>query len=147
MHITLITVGHIKTPSLAALAAEYEKRLRPLLKLEQETIKDSTLEKETGKVRSLLEKYPEEQVFLLDESSKTFTSVEFSSFLHKKTENGEHLIVVIAGAEGFADELKEKYQKISLSPMTFTHEFAQVIFLEQLYRAQMILSGKPYHKE
>jgi 23S rRNA (pseudouridine1915-N3)-methyltransferase len=58
------------------------------------------------------------------------------------------MVFVIGGAFGFSKEVFERAnQKISLSKMTFSHQLVRVIFLEQLYRAQTILKGEPYHHE
>ena len=82
------------------------------------------------------------RTYILDPDGKEFTSEEFSKLI-SKTE--EKLIFIIAGAEGFTDDVKNKIKRISLSKMTFTHEMAQLLFVEQLYRSFTIIKGKKYH--
>ena len=59
--------------------------------------------------------------------------------------DGANLVLVIGGALGWPTEFLEKYQAISLSALTFPHELARVILLEQLYRGLLIKAGKEYH--
>lgn len=58
----------------------------------------------------------------------------------------KRLIFLVGGAYGFSNEIyKKANEKLSLSKMTFTHQMIRLFFLEQLYRADQILQGKPYH--
>ena len=57
------------------------------------------------------------------------------------------LNMAIGPADGFSSEMKEKYPSISLSMMTFPHEMAAVMLMEQIYRACEINRGSPYHRE
>jgi 23S rRNA (pseudouridine1915-N3)-methyltransferase len=145
MHITLITVGQLKNKALEELATTYIQRLGN--RFYSHAIKDSTREKEEAQIEKFLSKHAEEAIFLLDEGGRLFDSVSFAKELEFLQSQGKHLIFVIAGAEGFSTTLKKKYQLLSLSPLTFIHEMAQVLLLEQLYRAETIMAGKPYHKE
>jgi 23S rRNA (pseudouridine1915-N3)-methyltransferase len=88
-----------------------------------------------------------EQLILLDENGKQFSSVEFSEFLQQKFNlGGKGIAFVVGGAYGFSDEVyKMAVTKISLSKMTFSHQMIRMIFFEQLYRAMTILKGEPYH--
>jgi 23S rRNA (pseudouridine1915-N3)-methyltransferase len=88
-----------------------------------------------------------EQIILLDENGKQFSSVEFSDFLQQKFNQGSKgLVFIVGGAYGFSDEVyKASVSKISLSKMTFSHQMIRMIFFEQLYRSMTILKGEPYH--
>lgn len=88
-----------------------------------------------------------EQLYLLDEHGKTFTSEQFSAFLQQRFNQGGHaLTLVIGGPYGFSDELYEAATgKISLSSLTFSHQMIRMILFEQLYRGMTILRGEPYH--
>ena len=90
-----------------------------------------------------------EQLYLLDERGKTFSSVGFSEFLSASfNAGGKALVFVIGGAYGFSDEVYgQAAGKISLSEMTFSHQMIRMIFFEQLYRAMTIQRGEPYHHQ
>jgi 23S rRNA (pseudouridine1915-N3)-methyltransferase len=90
-----------------------------------------------------------EQLYLLDERGKTFSSVGFSEFLSARfNAGGKALVFVIGGAYGFSDEVYgQAAGKISLSEMTFSHQMIRMIFFEQLYRAMTIQRGEPYHHQ
>lgn len=79
---------------------------------------------------------------LLDEKGKMFDSLEFSKFLKEK----DSIDFLIGGSYGVSTEIKEKASLLlSLSRMTFTHEIARLLLLEQIYRAMTILKGQEYH--
>ena len=86
---------------------------------------------------------------LMDENGSYFSSVKFSEWLNQKLNEGTRsLVFVIGGAFGFSKEVYERSNYIiSLSKMTFSHQLVRIIFLEQLYRAQTILKGEPYHHD
>jgi 23S rRNA (pseudouridine1915-N3)-methyltransferase len=86
-------------------------------------------------------------LILLDEKGKSFSSVLFSQFLQKKMNSGlKTLVFVIGGPYGFSNEIYQRANgKISLSPMTFSHQMVRLFFIEQLYRGFTILRNKPYH--
>lgn len=88
-------------------------------------------------------------VILLDEYGKQYTSREFAARIdHWMNTSVKQLHFVIGGAYGFAPEIHERANgKISLSKMTFTHQMIRLFFVEQLYRADQILQGKPYHND
>jgi 23S rRNA (pseudouridine1915-N3)-methyltransferase len=90
-----------------------------------------------------------DELILLDEKGKEFSSVEFARFLEKKMLGGvKTLVFFIGGPYGFSpDVYRAAASKISLSKMTFSHQMSRLIFTEQLYRALTILKGEPYHHE
>ena len=90
---------------------------------------------------------PGDDLILLDEKGKTFTSVLFSQWIEKQMNAGSKRIVfVVGGPYGFSKEVYDKCKsKISLSEMTFSHQMIRLIFVEQLYRAFTIIKGEPYH--
>ncbi|MHB1278082.1 MAG: 23S rRNA (pseudouridine(1915)-N(3))-methyltransferase RlmH, partial [Bacteroidia bacterium] len=85
----------------------------------------------------------------LDENGKSYRSVDFASQIERWSVQGiDTLVFVIGGAYGFSEEVYERSNaKMSLSPMTFSHQMVRLIFLEQLYRACSINKGEPYHHE
>lgn len=150
--ITILAIGKIKEPYFFEAANEYLKRLKPyakirIVELEPEPFNNSNKEKvrkiETEKLVSFLKKQEHARVFILSEHGKGMDSHEFAELLDKEN---NRTIFVFGGSLGFDRDILEKYQnRISLSPMTFPHEMARVVLLEQAYRAAMILKGKDYH--
>jgi 23S rRNA (pseudouridine1915-N3)-methyltransferase len=90
-----------------------------------------------------------EPFFIFDEKGKAFDSVQFSRFVSQQLESGVRRVTfLIGGPYGFADELKAKAKgSISLSTLTFNHHIAQIVVLEQIYRALAIRQKLPYHNE
>ena len=89
-----------------------------------------------------------DHVVLLDEHGKERRSIEFASWLEKKSQNVRRLVFVIGGAYGFSDSVYQRgNEKVSLSQMTFSHQMVRMIFVEQVYRACTIIKGEPYHHE
>ena len=88
---------------------------------------------------------PEQELVALSEEGKTYTSEKFADFLGGA--RSHQFLFFIGSADGLSPEIKKKAKhKLSLSPMTFPHEMARLLLLEQLYRAKTILQGGKYHK-
>jgi len=83
---------------------------------------------------------------LLDAGGKAYSSEAFAKWLGELRDRGARELIFVCGdADGFPAELRERVTtKISLSPMTYSHELARVLLVEQIYRAFAILSGSPY---
>lgn len=92
---------------------------------------------------------PTDDVILLDEHGKEYSSTEFASLLQNKINyEGKDIVFIIGGAYGFSEQVyKRANSKISLSRMTFSHQMVRAIFAEQIYRAFTIMKGEPYHHE
>ena len=157
MKITLLVVGKTVGKNLIEMIDEYVKRLRfytdfemvviPDLKNNKNMSFDVQKEKEGEMIlRSLNDS---DEVILMDEHGKEYSSVEFASQVEKKMASGlKRLVFVIGGPYGFAPVVYSRANgKISLSRMTFSHQMVRVIFTEQLYRAFTILKNEPYHHE
>lgn len=88
-------------------------------------------------------------VILLDEGGRQYSSRQFAQLFVKTSLSGaKRLVFVIGGPYGFSDEVyKYTPHRLSLSPMTFSHQMVRLIFVEQLYRAQTIIKGEPYHHD
>ena len=124
----------------------YETRLRPSnVEVETTWHKDNpALVKgvETDKSKG-------HSIVLLDPLGASKTSEKFSDNMYEWLDRGgSRLSFIIGGAEGLPNELKYggKPDMISLSAMTFTHQFARVLLIEQIYRATEIRKGSGYHK-
>ncbi len=138
--IRILAVGKVRKSWVQEGVALYLKRLPGLVVTE---LRDSTMAKEAEAIAAALR--PDERLVLLTEEGTTYTSVAFAQQL--RDSGSERLAFVIGGAEGLDPALKAKASwRLSLSPMTFPHELARLLLLEQLYRASSILQGGPYHK-
>ncbi|MCB9015608.1 MAG: 23S rRNA (pseudouridine(1915)-N(3))-methyltransferase RlmH [Lentimicrobiaceae bacterium] len=155
MKITLLVIGKTDEEYLNKGISIYTSRLSHYIKFGMVEIlpprnfrqlNPQQLKEAEGK---LLLRYFEDSdhVILLDEQGKLPTSVEFSGILQKHMNAGvRHLMFVVGGAFGFSDEVYQAAKsKLSLSPMTFSHQMVRLFFTEQLYRAFTILRNEPYH--
>lgn len=152
MKIKLLTISKEDMKEAHALFDEYAERLKHYTSFEFFNIKPpkhsaSTLQKKSEGEQLLRLIHPEDQLVLLDERGKSFSSEEFSAFISKKmTANVRCLCFAIGGAYGFDESVYERSnQLISLSKMTLPHQLAKVMFAEQLYRAFTILRNEKYH--
>jgi 23S rRNA (pseudouridine1915-N3)-methyltransferase len=157
MNIKLIAIGKTDNKNLQSLLDEYQKRLSFYIKFDLEIIPDiknvknlsESQQKEKEGELILAKITPTDQLILLDENGKSFSSVAFSEELQKKMNSGvKTLVFVIGGPYGFSEAVYAKSQgKISLSPMTFSHQMVRLFFIEQLYRGFTILKNEPYHHQ
>lgn len=141
-----IWVGKTKDKNWRALQEEYFARLSHFVRCEIVEIKDSDKETE-GKL--ILEKANQSSfVCILDVKGRSISSPELAKTVENWQNRGlKEIAFVIGGAEGLASGVVEKADySLSLSFLTFTHEAARVILLEQLYRAYTIIRGFPYQK-
>ena len=155
MKITLLTVGKTDKDWVKQGIDIYVSRLKHYIPFTINEIPElknvSALSKDQIKVREgeliLKNVKPTDDVILMDEHGKEYTSVDFASILQRKISlEGKDMVFVIGGAYGFSEEVyKRANSKISLSKMTFSHQMVRAIFTEQLYRAFTIMKGEPYH--
>ncbi len=157
MNIKLLAIGKTDQTHLQTLINDYAKRLSYYIKFDLEVIPDiknaKNLSEQQQKEKEgelILSKIgPSDQMILLDENGKSFSSVEFSAELQKKMNSGiKTLVFVIGGPYGFSEAVYNQSQgKISLSKMTFSHQMVRLFFVEQLYRGFTILRNEPYHHQ
>ena len=85
---------------------------------------------------------------LLDSTGKSLTTEKFAAWLCKhRDQSTRNLVFVIGGHEGLSEAVQHRADlAISLSALTFTHEMARCLLLEQIYRAFSVIQGFPYHK-
>lgn len=157
MKVKLICCGKTVDGFLVQGELNYQNRLKHYFSFERidlpdlKNTKNLTIEQikeEEGK-RIMKEIQPNQELILLDERGKTFSSVEFSTFISTHFNyNQRDLVFLIGGPYGFSDDIYERCNnKLSLSKMTFSHQMVRMIFLEQLYRAATIMKGEPYHHD
>ncbi len=157
MNIRLLTIGKTDNKALQTLIDDYTKRLSFYVKFDLEIIPDiknvknlSEAQQKEKEGELILSKIsPTDQLILLDENGKTFSSVGFSDFLQKKMNAGiKTLVFVIGGPYGFSETVYQKAQgKVSLSEMTFSHQMVRLFVIEQIYRGFTILRNEPYHHQ
>ncbi len=138
--IRILAVGRVRKGWLNEGVALYLKRL-PGLEITE--LRDGGMVREAEAIGAALR--PAEQVVVLSEEGQTFDSQAFARRLEGS--GSERLAFVIGGADGLDPVLKARAAwRLSLSPMTFPHELARLLLLEQLYRAVSIQQGGPYHR-
>ncbi len=146
----LIVVGKLKDSHLEAIENDYLKRINnPELIIHEVKAsaenKDAEGEAILKKIRDISQSGGS-HLIALTEWGKRSTSVTFAEWTKSLIERPAKIFFIIAGAEGFSDELLRNCQeRISLSELTFPHKLARILLVEQLYRAQTIRSGHPYH--
>jgi 23S rRNA (pseudouridine1915-N3)-methyltransferase len=150
MKFRFIWVGKARDEHYRALQGEYLQRLSHFVKCETVEIKDAS-----GKMASeiegkrILEKVNQSSlVCLLDVLGRPLSSPELASQVEKWQNAGvREITFVTGGADGLSGEVAARADfRLSLSFLTFTHEMARVVMLEQLYRAYTIINGFPYQK-
>jgi len=151
MRLHIVAVGKLKAGPHAALARHYADRLAwPLAIREVEEKRPlPASERREREGALLLAAAPLGAVLIaLDERGKTLTSPAFTQKLAVWRDSGTaDLAFLIGGADGLAEPVRQKAQLVlSLGAMTWPHLLVRGMLLEQLYRAQQILAGHPYHR-
>lgn len=157
MRINILCIGKTDDREIKNLFSYYKARLPKHWNFEMIEIPDvknarnlspDLLKKEEAK---LFQNYFENSdlVILLDEKGKQYTSREFAQKMDSWMNSSVKKInFLIGGAYGFSDEIYQRAnEKIALSKMTFTHQMVRLFMVEQFYRADQILQGKPYHND
>ena len=146
--IKIISVGK-NIAFLKDAELEYETRIKYFTKLEIIELKEDKSKtpkeimlKEAKKIKDALKN---QKYIALDLEGQTPTTKDFTSIIKNNTE--KNTIFVIGGPYGLDNEIKTNASKrISLSKLTFTHQIAKILLLEQIYRAQTIIHNRNYHK-
>jgi len=148
----LIVVGKLKDAAYQTIEDKYLKRIKnPPLKIIETRSSAENKEQEAEEVLKKISEIDKSQkpfIVLLAENGKALDSPQFSEWLEKSLNRGkDNIFFVIGGADGHGQKiLTTAAEKISLSALTFPHRMARIILVEQLYRAQTLLQGHPYHK-
>ena len=150
MRFCFVWVGKTKEKNWKALQEEYLRRLSHFVKCEIVEVKDSSQkdsrQSESQRILEILNQ--RSFVCLLDVNGKNLTSPDLAAQIEKWQVRGiKEITFVVGGAEGVSTEISQMADfSLSLSILTFTHEMARVVMLEQLYRAYTIIKGFPYQK-
>ncbi len=158
MYIDIICVGRQKEKYWREASAEYLKRLsryckvnlievgdlpagEKLSRMQEEQIKSAEGERILEQIRGT------RHLIALDTQGSMMDSLDFASYLGKQEMEGHDLAFVIGGSLGLSKTVLERSQdRISLGKMTWPHQIARILLLEQVYRGYRILHNEPYHK-
>ena len=137
----IFAIGKLRSNWIGEGIARYLKRLPGLTITE---LRDSPQQKTAKAISSLLRK--DEALVVLTETGESFNSKSLAKYLQKL--GSKRLVFVIGAANGLGPEIEAIANlKLSLSPMTFPHELARLLLVEQIYRAKTIIDETPYHRE
>ena len=156
MKIKIIALGKIKETFLKDGIEEFKKRLIPYVNLEiieltpieikDENLISKVLEQEADKILSNIKQ--DSYVITLEILGKQLSSEDFAAKINEISISGINEMVFIIGSScGLAPKVSQKADfKLSISKMTFLHQFARLLLIEQIYRAFKILKNETYHK-
>ncbi|MBI3420135.1 MAG: 23S rRNA (pseudouridine(1915)-N(3))-methyltransferase RlmH [Proteobacteria bacterium] len=150
MKILILAIGKMKRAGLSDALKEYEQRLRAPVEIKEFDIKESNSKRLQQKESAALLKAipPGAYVIAMDGKGKQLESREFAAKLQKLRQSHKTLVFLIGGTDGHTPELLKKADfTLSFGTMTWPHRLARVMLVEQLYRAQEIAAGNPYHRE
>jgi 23S rRNA (pseudouridine1915-N3)-methyltransferase len=152
MPIRIIAIGKKHEDWVEAGISRYEKRLKHAFKTEWVLLPHSAREglsarqEESERINHKL--HPRDYVILLDETGKNLSSSDLSELLTAQIDSSRPIVVIIGGAYGVDGSIHERADAVwSLSRLVFPHQLVRLILSEQLYRAQEIAAGNPYHHE
>lgn len=156
--VTIICLGKLKESYLRDACSEYQKRLQAFCNLRIEELTPVRLPDNPGEaqIAAALEteakmigaKIPAgARVYAMCIEGKQFSSEKFSQALQNDAITGNSQIIFVIGSSyGLSPAIKKQAKQMSMSEMTFPHQLARVMLLEQIYRAFQIANGGKYHK-
>ncbi len=156
MNIKIIALGKIKEKFLKEGVDEFLKRLMPYssveivelnpIEIKDENLVEKVLDEESEKILSIIK--PQSYVITMEIGGKMFSSEEFADKIEGLINDGvSELVFVIGSSCGLSKKVSARADlKMSMSKMTFLHQFARLILVEQIYRAFKIIKGEKYHK-
>jgi len=156
MKIKIIAMGRVNEPYLKTGIDEFLKRIAPYATIEVSELKpveikdenliQRALDLEADKILDLIK--PSSFVITMEIGGKMLSSEDFACEMNEIVNSGvNELIFVIGSSHGLSRKISERADyKLSLSKMTFLHNFARLILVEQIYRAFKIIKGEVYHK-
>ena len=155
MRIRLLVVGDRQPTWVDVAVNEYLKRIRAPWRVQLQVLPtasrtgrgaEKAMQREGEQLLSSLR--PKEKLILLDERGTRFTSMGWAHHLQDLAQQEPDLAIAIGGPDGHSSSIREHaFECWSLSDMTLPHGLARVLIAEQLYRAQSVLAGHPYHRE
>jgi 23S rRNA (pseudouridine1915-N3)-methyltransferase len=152
MNMRILAVGKLRAGYTAQACAEFQQRLAPYFPIEIAEVRAAdgaqpavAIREEAERILKLL--HQDDCVWLLDREGQELSSEELSGKIAAIANAGtRRMTLVVAGTYGAGDALRNRADfRWSLSRLTFLHEWARMIVLEQLYRAAKIARNEPYH--
>ncbi len=153
MRIHIVAIGRARAGPEAALFKHYADRVTrwPITLIEQDLRRKTAPDKAVDAEAMLLQNSIPEGAFVvaLDERGKQRTSREFAALLQRQHDEGcQDIAFLIGGADGLAAALRKGADKeMSLGQATWPHLLVRGLLAEQIYRAQQIVAGHPYHRD
>ncbi len=160
MKLQILAVGKMKAGPERDLYARYADRIAKsgkalhlhgpdLIEISESRQSDAPTRKADESTQLLQKANDDARIILLDERGKDLTSVEFSRLIQSEQDAGAGtLAFAIGGPDGHGEEIASiAVRKIRLGAMTWPHQVARILLVEQIYRAITITSGHPYHRE
>lgn len=152
MPIRIVAVGKRHESWVVGGIERYQERLKKPFGVEWVILPHSSLndvqarQEESGRILSRLDN--RDYVILLDERGKNIESTDFAMRLTSLLDISQPIVIIIGGAFGVDETIAKRANFIwSLSLLVFPHQLVRLLLVEQLYRAQEIKAGKPYHHE
>jgi 23S rRNA (pseudouridine1915-N3)-methyltransferase len=152
MPITIVTVGKKHESWIAEGIERFQKRLKQPFKIEWVILPSSSLnglaarQDESRAIIPRVNGY--DYLVLLDEKGENISSTKFSNLIGSQLDKSQKVAFIIGGAYGVDDTIHERANFVwSLSNLVFPHQLVRLILAEQIYRAQEIYFGNPYHHD
>lgn len=153
MIVHVLAVGKLRNAGIRSACDDYLTRARRYFRIEVREVagrasKRGPRETTTAEGKALLAALPENStVVALTRAGRAEDSTRFAGRVAAWQRSGRDVALLIGGAFGLDDSVLQRSDAhLSLSPLTFPHEMARLVLLEQLYRAGTILKAEPYHK-
>ncbi|MBS1089617.1 23S rRNA (pseudouridine(1915)-N(3))-methyltransferase RlmH [Gluconobacter wancherniae] len=146
----LVAIGRLKSGPERDLFERYAARLRPALEVtELPPSKGSVLEQKRRDAAALLGACPDNAIVVaLDEGGKAQSSLKFAAMMERWQDSGRPIYFLIGGAEGLDSSVIERADAVlSLGALTWPHMLVRTMIAEQIFRAQAINTGHPYHRD
>ena len=151
LKVDILAISRIKKGAHLDIINDYKKRIKWNLNIyEMESKYTEATKCQEEEAEKILAKIKESAiVVVLDERGDGLRSLDFAKTIQNFTNNGEsHLQFIIGGADGLTQPVKDRADiLLSFGQQTWPHVLARIMLLEQIYRAQQILAGHPYHRE
>lgn len=152
MPIRILAVGKKHESWVSEGIGRYEKRLQRPFETSWQILPHSAREGDAARAdesaRLLAKINDEDYVVLLDERGINLDSPSLSSYLLSSLQRSQPVVMIIGGAYGVDESIQQRANLIwSLSKLVFPHQLVRLILAEQIYRAQEIAGGRPYHHE